>query len=193
MSVRLFVLGLVAQRDIHGYEIKSTARLWGVERWARMHEGSIYHALAHLKKERLIEERAVEVSKNNQLRTIYSITEQGRIAFLDLLRETACSAGTEGRDIDFALAFLDFLPPEERLFLLEERHALLLSAHAHTRAAFRDLTQYPDLHPWVALGMRHSLARIEAEIAWNRAAREEVGGWPQAKKPPKPARCPPIM
>lgn len=183
MSVRLFVLGLVNRKDIHGYEIKATAKLWGVERWARLHEGSIYHALAKLKEERLIEERAVEVSEKNGLRYVYCVTPEGRDAFLELLRETCRTAPTEGRDIDFALAFIDHLPPNERILLLEERHARLVEARTRLQADLNDLGQYPDLHPWVSLGMRHTLARIEAEIAWNGSLLQAVGDWPQRSRP----------
>ena len=179
MSVRLFVLGLINQKNMHGYEIKATAKLWGVERWARMHEGSIYHALAKMKAEGLIEERAVEVSDNNRLRYVYCATSRGHEAFLELLRETCRTAPTEGRDIDFALAFLDHLPPEERLLLLQERQDRLIKARANLLADFEGLKQYPDLHSWVPTGMQHSLKRIEAEIEWNASLLPTVAGWPQ--------------
>lgn len=181
MSVRLFVLGLVNQGDTHGYEIKATAKLWGVERWARIRDGSIYHALAKLEEEGLIQERAVEVSDNNRPRYVYAITPAGHEAFLSLLRETCRTAPTEARDIDIALAFLDHLPANERIILLQERHSRLIKARADLLEGFEDLRQYPNLHPWVPVGMHHSLARIEAEIDWNASLLQTVADWPQRR------------
>ncbi len=60
MSVRLFVLGQVYEKDTHGYEIKEQAKLWGVERWANIGFGSIYHAISTLQAEEMILEQSVE-------------------------------------------------------------------------------------------------------------------------------------
>ena len=178
MSVRLFVLGLVYERDTYGYEIKATAHLWGLERWAQIKDGSIYHALTKLNEEHLIRERNVEQSENNRPRYVYSITEQGREDFLSLLRETCCTAPTEGRAIDLGLAFIRHLPSAERIALLKERHLLLNRARADLLAGFDGLRQYENLSPWVPVGMQHSLVRIEAEIQWNLEMIDKVGQWP---------------
>jgi len=180
MSVRLFVLGLIYQRDTYGYEIKATARLWGLERWAQIKDGSIYHALAKLDEEGLVEERNIEQLENNRPRYVYRTTEKGREAFLSLLRETCRTAPTEGRAIDLGLAFIRHLPPEERANLLEERQTQLNKAHASLLVGFDNLHQHETLPSWVLASMQHSLARIEAEIQWNLEMIDRVGQWPAA-------------
>ena len=60
MWVRLFVLGQVYERDTHGYEIKEKEKLWGVERWANIGFGSIYHSISKLQAEEMILEQSVE-------------------------------------------------------------------------------------------------------------------------------------
>ena len=178
MSVRLFVLGVVNEHDTYGYDIKATAHLWGLERWAQIRDGSIYHALGKLEEEKLIEERDVEQSDNNRPRYVYCITPKGRETFLTMLRDTLRTAPTEGRDIDVALAFIGNLPSQERVSLLEERHERLLQARTSLLHGFEDIRRYENLAPWVPIGMNHSLRRIEAEIAWNLELIEVVGEWP---------------
>lgn len=171
MSVRFFVLGVLYGKDAHGYEIKETARLWALPHWADIQEGSIYHALGKLETEELIMRHRVEQSDNNRPRHLYRITEKGERAFLHLLRETCRTAPVEKRDIDIALAFLDFLPPQERVSLLQERHDKL----HRTRAELIERQQNthhlsPNLHPWVETGVQYSLGRIEFEIEWNKCS-----------------------
>jgi DNA-binding PadR family transcriptional regulator len=183
VSVRLFTLGVIFSKDSHGYELKEVAQLWGLPRWADIQEGSIYHALTKLKAEGLIEESRVEQSGNNRTRTIYRITEQGQEAFLKLLRETCRNAPVEKRDIDIALAFLDFLPPEERVALIQERQDTLHKTHAEMLERQQNTRHlYPDLHPWVEAGVQHSLGRIAFEIEWNRSLLNIVGAWPHRKR-----------
>jgi DNA-binding PadR family transcriptional regulator len=178
MSVRLFVLGLVNTGETYGYEIKATAHLWGLERWAQIRDGSIYHALAKLEEEGLIEERRAEQSDNNRPRYVYSITDRGHEEFLKLLRETLSASPYEGRSIDLGLAFLTHLPPEERIALLNERQDRLHRARADLLQGFQNVSRYENLPAWVPVGMQHSLGRIEFEIEWNRQLIDTVGQWP---------------
>jgi DNA-binding PadR family transcriptional regulator len=191
MSVRLFVLGLVYGRDRHGYEIKEVAKVWGLERWARIGFGSIYHALGKLQEEGAIEERGVEQEGNRPQRYVYRVTDAGRVAFLELLRKTAREADVESRDVDLALAFIHHLPPGERISLLAERleglrprHAQLAGAMA-TYAAARagDDPRYDEQRrllrevPWVEAGVAHSLGRVAFEIEWLEGVLARVADW----------------
>lgn len=190
MSVRLFTLGLVFLRDTHGYEIKEVARMWGVERWARIGFGSIYHALGKLQDEKLIVELRLEQDGNRPPRTVYRITDAGEAAFFDLLRHTCRTADPETRDLDMALAFIDQLPPAERVALLAERLAALeprFRSLTETVEGYRQARETPGdsaTHrllrevPWVEAGVAHSLGRIAFERAWLEGVIASVADWP---------------
>lgn len=174
MSVRLFVLSQVYERDTHGYEIKEQAKLWGVERWANIGFGSIYQAISKLQAEEMILEQSVE-QETGIPPVVYRITLEGEGAFLSLLRETLRTAPVEKRDIDLALAFVHFLPKDERVELLRERLRLIEKDRDRLRenvASFESaMSDEPaenseHLHlnriaPWVYHGVRHSLGRAE--------------------------------
>ncbi len=202
MSVRLFVLGIIYLQDVHGYEIKEVAKLWGVERWANIRFGSIYHALDKLEEEKLIVELRLEQDGGRPPRTMYRITEPGEYAFFQLLRHTCRTANFETRDIDMALAFIDQLPPSERVSLLSEyRESLQLrynqltaSAHSFEQAGQRNATNAPGeaedaamtearrilrTVPWVEAGVQHSLGRVAFEREWLQTVIATVATWPQ--------------
>ena len=177
MSVKLFVLGLVFLRDTHGYEIKEVASLWGIERWARIGFGSIYHALGKLQEDELIVELRLEQDGNRPPRMVYRITETGEEAFLTLLRHTCRTADPETRDLDMALAFIDQLPPDERVALLTERLAALEPRYQFLIKA-REIYQQERGIPWVEAGVAHSLGRIAFEREWLKGVIATVASWP---------------
>src|SRR5581483_10626233 len=112
MSVRLFVLGVLNEKETHGYEIKEIARTWNLDKWADVGYGSIYHALGVLEDEGLIEEVGVEQEGARPPRSVYRITERGRTSFLELLRETSQYGYQRKHSINLALTFLAQLPPQ---------------------------------------------------------------------------------
>jgi DNA-binding PadR family transcriptional regulator len=190
MSVKLFTLGLVFLRDTHGYEIKEIAKLWGIERWAKIGFGSIYHALGKLQEEELIVELRLEQEGNRPERTVYRITETGEEAFFALLRHTCRTADPETRDLDMALAFIDQLPAGERVALLTERlealeprYQFLVKSMENYQQA-RGIPGESEAHrilrevPWVEAGVAHSLGRIAFEREWLKGVIATVASWP---------------
>lgn len=114
MNVRLFVLGLLAQEPMHGYQIRKTLEQSRASVWAEVLPGSIYHALATLEREALVEPREAEPTGERN-KVVYRITRAGRAE----LRRLA-DAAWDGAPNPFptrlysALAFMDVLPPERR-------------------------------------------------------------------------------
>ncbi len=82
MSVRHAVLGLLAQRPRHGYELRAAfeAVIGGEENWD-VKPGQIYTTIDRLEKSGLVEEETTEKDSGPE-RKIYAITTAGR-AVLD--------------------------------------------------------------------------------------------------------------
>lgn len=191
MSVKLFTLGLVFLGDTHGYEIKEIAKLWGIERWAKIGFGSIYHALGKFQEDELIIELRLEQDGNRPPRTVYRITQKGEEAFFTLLRHTARTADPETRDLDMALAFIDQLPPDERVALLTERLMALepryqflaksMESYQQARAIPGESEHHRILReiPWVEAGVAHSFGRIAFEREWLHGVIATVASWPK--------------
>lgn len=192
MSVRLFVLGVLSEREAHGYEIKQLARAWDLAQWAEIGYGSIYHALAKLEDEGLIEEVAVEQEGNRPPRSVYRITERGRQAFLELLRETCRSVYSPKDPLDLALAFLAHSPPKERVSLLQERLRELERIQKAVQAKMERLraSGYAERFPWVEAVLEHDLAHRDLEIRWTRELIKKVKRWPsRTEEPSEQRRC----
>ena len=97
----------------------------------------------------------------------------------------------EKRDIDLALAFVHFLPKQERVELLEERLRLiekdrdrlrenvasLESAMSDEPAENSEHLHLNRIAPWVYHGVRHSLGRAEFEVQWTQHMLEIAPEW----------------
>jgi DNA-binding PadR family transcriptional regulator len=187
MSVRLFVLGVLNEQDTHGYEIKEIARAWNLDKWADIGYGSIYHALGALEDEELIQEVRVEQEGGRPPRSVYRITDRGRQAFLQLLRETSRYGYQRKHPINLALTFIAHLPPEERVSLLEERLRRLEDAHQRVTEQREKLRHLEAEAPWVIATLNHDLGHLEFEIDWTRDLLRQAAHWaPRPPVPPEP-------
>ena len=76
---RVLVLGVLLKQPMHGYEVQRELERWNAEQWANIAYGSIYFCLAKMAEERLVEVVSAEDRGNRPARTVYAITDQGRL------------------------------------------------------------------------------------------------------------------
>jgi DNA-binding PadR family transcriptional regulator len=160
--LELAILGLLKEQDLHGYELKKrlTETLGSL---SSVSFGSLYPALGRLERAgavAAIDASAAEAAaavpvpmtgsiagelaayratrrparRAGRSRKVYRITTRGEEVFADLL--AADNAATDDdRLFNLRLAFARFLPPADRVGLLERRRAYLVERLARARAA----------------------------------------------------------
>ena len=180
----LAILGLLMERDHHGYEVRSQLRdRLGL--WANVSFGAIYPALARLERIGLVEavvtvpsglgtlstgslagERASLRSLRSSPglgrkgRKVYRITAKGREEFAQLLADPATMDDTRAFSLRMALA--RYLTPSVRLGLLEQRRGNLAQRLFEVRAHAAD----DALDPYARSVMEYGARVVELEIAW---------------------------
>lgn len=180
----LAILGLLEDRDLHGYEIRRQLRD-SLGLLANVSFGSIYPALARLEAAGAVEavpgephettptpptgslsgERAVLRAvrhpgvRGRRSRKVYRITESGRSTFAELL---AGGGVDDARSFGLRLAFARHLPPQARLVLLERRRAQLSQRLAEVRAAADD----PGLDVYARSVVEHNADAVEQDVRW---------------------------
>ncbi len=177
------ILGLLMDRDHHGYEIRTQLR----ERLAQANAsfGSIYPALARLERQGLVEAVTPAAPRGSSLSTgslsgeratlrslrgasgmgrrgrkVYRITERGRQEFMALLADPATLAGGETFSLRMALA--KYLTPSLRVALLERRRADLVERLGEIRAHSHN----EQLDPYARSVMDHAAKGVELDLAW---------------------------
>lgn len=178
------ILGLLMDRDHHGYEIRSQLRdRLGIS--ANVSFGSIYPALARLERHGSVEAVTVSDPRLSSLSTgslsgeraalrtlrsgsglgrrgrkVYRITERGRREFVELLANPATLDDAKGFSMRMALA--KYLTPNLRVGLLERRRSDLLERLAELRTSAHNA----ELDEYARSVMEHAARGVELDLAW---------------------------
>ena len=134
----LAVLNCLLERPMHPYEVATTLRQRLKERSVRLNYGALYAVVESLRKRGLIEPAQTERPGRLPERTVYQLTDAGRVEAADWLADLVSSPATEYPQFGAALAFLAALPPERAVKLLRERLQHLAVEEARA-AATREL------------------------------------------------------
>ena len=167
----LAVLVTLTERPMHPYEMAATMRSQGKERSIKLNYGSLYTVVNNLARHGLIEATGAGREGRRPERTVYQITEAGRMELGDWMAELVAVPVKEYPRFEAALAELAVLPPDRALELLRDRAAALKQAIAEVRAELAGLTWLPRLF---VLEAEYHLAMREAELAWVRGLVAEL-------------------
>jgi DNA-binding PadR family transcriptional regulator len=178
------ILGLLMERDHHGYEIRTQLRD-RLGMWASVSFGSIYPALARLERHGLVEAVLPVAPRHTTLSTgslsgeraslrtlrttsglgrrgrkVYRITEAGRHEFVLLLADPSTLDSAKNFSLRIALA--KHLSPSRRVVLLEQRRADLVERLAEVRTGERN----EGLDEYARGVMGHTARGVELDLAW---------------------------
>ncbi len=182
----LAILGLLEERELHGYEIRRQLRE-GLGLLANVSYGSLYPALARLEAGGAVE--AVEpdspgpavaipptgslsgewavlrarrrtAGRGRRSRKVYRITDPGRLLFAELL--AGAGAPDDARSFGLRLAFARHLAPQARMALLERRRAQLVQRLGEVRTA----SGGQELDVYARSVVEHTAEGVEQDIRW---------------------------
>jgi DNA-binding PadR family transcriptional regulator len=203
------ILGLLEERDLHGYEIRRQLREHlGI--LANVSFGSIYPALTRLEKSgavvategggaahgaptappapptgslsgelAVLRARRHSPARARRGKKVYRITDAGRQLFAELL----AGGGTadDARSFGLRLAFARHLAPQSRLALLERRRAQLVQRLGEAETPRTDLDVYArSVVQHTADGIARDISWLDALIASERAALATASSEPVA-------------
>ena len=199
------ILGLLEERDLHGYEIRRRLREH-LGLLANVSFGSIYPALTRLEKSgavvvvegsasesvpaapapptgslsgelAVLRARRHSPTRSRRGRKVYRITDAGRQLFAELL--AGGSAPDDARSFGLRLAFARHLAPQGRLSLLERRRAQLVQRLGEAENARDDLDVYArSVVQHTAEGVARDINWLDTLIAAERAALVTAGTEP---------------
>ena len=166
MSIKFALLGILAEKDMHGYELKSRFDEKVGEFWS-LNFGQIYSTLDRLEKEGLVcHDR--EIQERRPDRKVFSITQEGRVELLTWLSTPVSKVRALRDEFFIKLVFLDKNSPGPILELIERQKALYLKQMSqHTRRKLALKKEGADLETLTTeLLLDAGLFHAEADIKW---------------------------
>jgi len=166
-ETRAIILGLLAQQDLYGYQIKKQLQAPDLD-WAAIPVASLYHELSRLSEQNLIEQVATESAGGRPARAVYRITNPGRQALADELRQAWQSTGLRRTEQDIAAYFMNVLDDATMLVALDARLDDLRHQVAQVTKKASAERRHPQSRSTYLAIVDHLLARLQAEIEWTR-------------------------
>lgn len=166
MSIKYALLGILAEKDRHGYELKSRFDEKVGEFWS-LNFGQIYTTLDRLEKENLVSHDR-EVQERRPDRKIFRITAEGREELATWLSTPVGKVRALRDEFFIKLVFLDQSHPGAILELIERQKALYLKRMSQlTRRKLTLKKDSPNLEALTAeLLLDAALFHAEADIQW---------------------------
>jgi DNA-binding PadR family transcriptional regulator len=157
MERKLLLLGLLRQHGMYGYQINDLidAHLGSS---INLTKPTAYRLLHNMAEQGWISYREEKVGKR-PTRRIYALTESGEAAFQGLLKNCLSQYQPAEGTSTVCLAFLDTLPPEEVLPLLENRRDTI-------EVLIASMKSDGSHHGGFQLIIDHQIRHLETDLEW---------------------------
>jgi DNA-binding PadR family transcriptional regulator len=159
----LAVLALLNERPMHPYEISSTLRERHKEESIKLNYGSLYTVVEALVRAGFILAARTVRDGRRPERTIYEITEPGRVELYDWMAELVGTPEKEFTRFEAALSLLPVLALDDAVRLLADRR-LRLVAEMEAGLATRKLAELEGLPQLFSLEHEYLAALRRAEL-----------------------------
>ena len=171
-SLGLIVLWLLFEEPKHVYGIQRMIEQQGKDRVVNVRSrASLYQTIERLMRLGLVEVRETVRTESHPDRVVYAITDSGREAAQNWLREMLHSTGGEYPEFIAAVSVLFCLAPEDARVQLELRAETLAAQLAETEA---ELAGNPGLPRLFLLEEEYRRALLQAELGWLRGIVEDL-------------------
>jgi DNA-binding PadR family transcriptional regulator len=160
----LLLLGLLLDRPMHGYELYQEIRAGAIDEWFDVSMAGVYYSLGKLRDQGLVAVSR-QGGERSTRKSIYRLTEEGRAAFFSTMEAQAAGRESVFLDYDVVVYFLNKLPLQRAIPLLEERQAFLAQQASEAQASLVAETSggQPPLRYAI---LDHRRRYLEMEQAW---------------------------
>jgi DNA-binding PadR family transcriptional regulator len=169
----LAVLICLYERPMHPYEVATTLRQRNKHESVRLNYGSLYSVVASLERRDLI--TPMEIAREGRLpeRTVYELTDAGRVETHDWLTDLIATPVKEYPSFEAALSFLPALPPDDVVGLLRER-ALRLETEIAQAQASEAVAEKMGLPLLFSIEGRFRIVLLECELDFARRLAADI-------------------
>jgi DNA-binding PadR family transcriptional regulator len=169
----LVVMACLAEHPMHPYEMATTMRERGKDQSIKLNYGALYTVVEALQQHGLIVAQETERAGRRPERTVYRLTDAGRMELIDWLSELISTPIKEYTWFEAGLSLIPALPPEDAAALLAQRcnRLEIEIAQEHSLLQLAAERGVQRLH---LIEGEYLLVMHEAELAWTRQFAEAI-------------------
>lgn len=166
---RLIALGTLAKYGPqHGHQIRRLADVTDVGEWGGVSVGALYRELRSMERECLVETLRTEQVGRRPERTVYAITDEGRLELRNLRAHALADINPGPNALGVALIFaLDDIDRDELRDALHARRDRLVITGRELAAERERGVARGYLTPIVSAAMHRGELQIETEVRWH--------------------------
>lgn len=163
-DIEAAILGLLYEEPQYGYQLEKTIEGWGMRNWTQIGFSSIYYVLKKLEKKELVESKLEKV-EGKPSRKVFTITDPGRQAMKEKLKDLLSWNKKLISPFDLGLAYLNYLEPQEVIGCLEN---YLESAQGRIKFLESSVKMQEELNaPYYVVALfSRPLKSLKTEMAW---------------------------
>jgi len=169
----LAVLACLWEHPMHPYEVATTLRERGKDQSIKLNYGSLYTVVEALQQHGLIAAQETEREGRRPERTIYRLTDAGRMELVDWISELLSIPVKEYTHFEAGLSLAGVLSPEDIATLLTQRCNRLELEISQQRTILQ-LMQERGLARLFVIESEYSVSMLEAELVWTRQLADEI-------------------
>jgi DNA-binding PadR family transcriptional regulator len=157
MERELLLLGLLQKEEMHGYQLHEFIDSF-MQTCVDLKKSTAYYLLEKMAKQGYVT-RTEEREGNRPTRRVYHLTAAGEEHFLDLLQQNLATYLPAKFPGDTGLTFLDNLPSDETVALLQQRRQQLADALVV-------IEQAPPHTGSLQFMIEHQQIHLQSELTW---------------------------
>lgn len=161
----LAVLSYLTQQPMHPYQLGRALRDHDDARSIKFNSGALYMVIAQLARAGFIVDQGTTREGRRPERTVYALTDAGRVEAREWLRELVESPQHEYPDFVAALSLIAALPPGDVVDLLGRRAQRIREERAAVRGRI-DRAVGSGLHPLFLVEEEYRIALLDADSAF---------------------------
>lgn len=169
----LAVLACLSEHAMHPYEMAATMRERGKDQSIKLNYGALYTVVEALQKHEFIIAQETERAGRRPERTVYCLTDAGRMELIDWVSELIGRPVKEYTQFEAGLSLMPVLPPGDAVTLLSQRASHLEMEIVQGRALLQ-LTMERGVPRLNLIESEYLLAMHEAELVWTRQLAEAI-------------------
>ena len=178
----LAVLALLAEKPMHPYEMSSTLRERAKEQSIKLNYGSLYSVVDSLVRHKLIDVQETVREGRRPERTVYAITDPGRIELVDWMSELLAVPVKEYLQFEAALSLMPVLSPDVVIRLLEVRRMRLDAEIAAAAEVMASMADHGMPYLWtIEVDYAQALRRAERDFVQSTIERLDKGDLPEVQ------------